>query len=412
MLSSGENHKKDLLSVHRPTALFLILVWLTALTGCTFEDNVTPNSTGGDRPILSVSPRSLDFNAQDSVRTIIISNAGLDTLEWTISCDRNWIETLPGSGSATSETYSVTVRVHRSGLSEGIYTGTVTVQDQNCLGIPVTIRMSVRSPRLSIEPLHLDFGSTVTEAEFTIVNIGGGTLNWRLITLDDWITFLPTSGCTTRESDPITVRVNRSDLERGQYDGEINVFTDAGDAAVSVRMDVGRLLWSFYPTDNAVFDRVWECYDDNAFSGYDFWGVVTFIEDDLPYQAIWCNGRGEHSGNSYSDNMDAWMVQRSAYPADIRGRSDVDIRFQMRFQTESPQDYVRLCVFGADLNWYYLPEITEWSGDDYIWRKYIIPLNYFSRPPHDFLLMAFKFNSDIMTSYKGAYIKDIEVWGD
>lgn len=57
-------------------------------------------------------------------RTISISNAGDGTLEWSVSYDKPWITVNPTSGTNSG---TITLDINTAGMSQGSYTGTITV---------------------------------------------------------------------------------------------------------------------------------------------------------------------------------------------------------------------------------------------------------------------------------------------
>ena len=178
-----------------------------------------------DRPILVVSPNSLDIGADRTDLTFTITNNGTGTLAWTATDDQPWLRSVvPGSGSTTTETDSVTVTVDRSGLNPGNYSGTVTVTPGTGSPQTVAVTMSVpAAPTLVLSTHSLDFGSSQASLPFTITNGGTGTLTWAVSDNQAWLSVSPTSGSTTTETDSVTVTVDRTGLSAGNYSGTVTV---------------------------------------------------------------------------------------------------------------------------------------------------------------------------------------------
>ncbi len=86
-----------------------------------------------ENPVLTVNPASLDFGTADTSKIFNITNTGAGILTWSIGTveyfqGTGWITSvLPGSGTATTETDTVTVAVSRTGLSAGTYTAKIFV---------------------------------------------------------------------------------------------------------------------------------------------------------------------------------------------------------------------------------------------------------------------------------------------
>jgi hypothetical protein len=95
-------------------------------------------------------------------------------------------------------------------------------------------------PQLNIYPQALGLTKTQTQAQFTIKNIGNGSLNWNLTESESWITGAsPTSGTTAAGAATIvTVTINRVGLSGNSYKGAINVTSDGGNETVTVYMDM------------------------------------------------------------------------------------------------------------------------------------------------------------------------------
>jgi len=105
--------------------------------------SVTLNVTAQSSPQIWVSPSSLSFSAQEggsnpSSQTLKIKNSGSQTLNYSISDDAIWLSVSPTSGSSTGGENSHSVSVDISGLSQGSYTGTITITDPNASNNPQT----------------------------------------------------------------------------------------------------------------------------------------------------------------------------------------------------------------------------------------------------------------------------------
>ena len=81
--------------------------------------------------IGSVPPLSQSFT---------ITNSGGGTLNWTASCDSQWLSVNPMSGTGGAV---IDISVDPSGLSVGIYTGTIAVSDPNATNSPQTVSVQL-----------------------------------------------------------------------------------------------------------------------------------------------------------------------------------------------------------------------------------------------------------------------------
>ncbi len=95
-----------------------------------------------DTPLLTVVPRSVDFGSDQTAAQLTVTNAGVDTLSVTsVTSTDTWLSANPSSGG--EGTYTITV--DRTGLADGIYTGSVTIAS-NGGSTTVSVRMSVGTP--------------------------------------------------------------------------------------------------------------------------------------------------------------------------------------------------------------------------------------------------------------------------
>lgn len=219
------------------------------LTGGTYYGWVKVSSNDGSDSLrvvmftamLSVDKTSIDFGTSNTTDEFNISNNGTDTLTWSISVTTddggNWLSANPLQGIATTESDPVTVSVNRQGLSQGEYYGWVKIAS-NGGEDSVRVQMNVVNPQLNVVPLSLDFGTANTTLTFNITNSGSGTLTWNITESESWLSVSPASGSTTTETDTITVIVDRTGLNQGNYSAQIAVTSNGGNATVNVTMEV------------------------------------------------------------------------------------------------------------------------------------------------------------------------------
>jgi len=99
-------------------------------------------------------------------------------------------------------------------------------------------------PELEVSPSELDFGTTQTQKQVSIKNVGddGGLLKSGVEPLDyeldpnaSWISVSPSSGrCEKDETDQITVSINRDAMPTGDNTGNISISSNGGGQSVSV----------------------------------------------------------------------------------------------------------------------------------------------------------------------------------
>lgn len=96
---------------------------------------------GGGTPTISLNRTALRFGATTGgiatgSQTILVSNSGTGSLNWNASTNQSWLSCSPTSGGDGDTTG---VSVSASGLSPGMYTGTVTIGDTNASNSSQTV---------------------------------------------------------------------------------------------------------------------------------------------------------------------------------------------------------------------------------------------------------------------------------
>ena len=124
------------------------------------------------------SPEDSTFTVGDSITFVGTASATedlTDGLVWTSNLDDE---------IGTGGSFSI------STLTKGSHTITASVDSGSVTGsdsIDVTITPVGSSPVLAVSPSSLAFGNTVTGKSFGITNTGGGTLNWGIVTDQEWL---------------------------------------------------------------------------------------------------------------------------------------------------------------------------------------------------------------------------------
>jgi len=191
-------------------------------------------------PKLKVMPRKLDFRTDLNSLSFNIINDGDGMLVWEVSEDVAWMELSTYGGTTTREADEVVVSVSRKGLEPGTYDGRIRIiSGGDTVLVEVTMVVSLE-PVLSVSDSELDFGDRETVKTFEIANTGGGVLEWRISSSEDWIAVSPDSGTTSDEVDKIKVSIDRSGMvsEGSPYAGAITVTSNGGQCTISVRAAV------------------------------------------------------------------------------------------------------------------------------------------------------------------------------
>jgi hypothetical protein len=192
-------------------------------------------------PSLSFSPSSFDFGTTKTQDTLTITNKGGGTLNWQAAKGQSWLSLSSSNGSLTSgKSQSITLTVNRSGINPGSPKDTISITSNGGSG-SASVSMSVPEPdpSLSFSPASINFGTTNTQASFTISNTGGGTLNWQVAKQQFWLTLLPTTGSLAAgKSQVVALTANRGDLKAGTFLDVVSIATNVGSGNVNVSMTV------------------------------------------------------------------------------------------------------------------------------------------------------------------------------
>ena len=333
------------------TDIISVTVSREGLDPGTYTGTISVTSNGGNSavtvtmeveavPELTVTPKSLDFGTTDTYHVFQIRNTGTGTLSWSLSDNQTWITLSQISGTTQTETDNITVTVDRTGMCQGTYTGTITVNSNGGYEtISVSLEGNDSGPDISVAPLNLNFQESFTSLTSTIRNLGCGTLDWNVSESLDWVSVSPVSGSTTTEADNITVTVDRSSFVLGETKtGEIQVTSNGGDKTINVSATraatniifsenfsgtltdwtnsfcsswissgeahvdgstygyYGTMYHTFYPTIKAEYTIEAKLARVDYASSSDYYGLYTKIDDSgtiaIPYLwfTIWPNG--------------------------------------------------------------------------------------------------------------------------
>jgi PKD repeat protein len=99
------------------------------------------------QPVLRVQEESLEFGPITRTKSIYLRNTGDGTLVYRISTSARWLSIDKFAGRCTAETRPIIVKVDRTNMKVGQYTGTVTV-NAGAAGLH-HIEVSMKVPRLS-----------------------------------------------------------------------------------------------------------------------------------------------------------------------------------------------------------------------------------------------------------------------
>lgn len=278
--------------------------------------NVTP-------PGLALNKSSLTFNAlpggsNPPSQTINVSNSGSGTLTWKINNSTTWLTATPASGINAG---SVTVSVNTSGLAAGVDSAILTFSAAGATNSPqsVTVDLNLQSPSLGVSPASLNVSSfqgqpSPQPAQISIVDNGGGIINWTASSSAPWLTLSSASGIAPSV---ITAQADTNGLGIGTYSANITIAAPGvanSPQVIPVTLTVSGLLMSSDFNDGTM--QGWAISPLGRASN---WSVVA--------GAAQYNGGGHtqvYAGDAnwtdYDLQVDVKLATTSDYPGGIRGR--------------------------------------------------------------------------------------------
>jgi len=99
-------------------------------------------------PIISHMPESYGFTASQGGsspenKALEIWNSGVDTLDWSLTDDAQWLTESPTTGSSTGEHDMVAISVDITGMSAGDYSANITITTAWANNSPQTVPVSL-----------------------------------------------------------------------------------------------------------------------------------------------------------------------------------------------------------------------------------------------------------------------------
>jgi uncharacterized protein (TIGR03437 family) len=213
--------------------------------------NVTFQVTASLAPKLAANRGSISFTYPQSVTArrepVQLTNTGSGKLPFTTAVKTftggNWLSVKPPSATITPQSpVTLFVTADPSGLAPGSYSGNVTVKNSATAGDSLTIPINMTVSNLSQAILLSQRGFTITGVaqggvvppqQFSVMNLGSGTLNFSTITRTlsggSWLQATPATGSapTGQSGTPITVQANPAGLAQGTYFGSVIIASPA-----------------------------------------------------------------------------------------------------------------------------------------------------------------------------------------
>lgn len=199
---------------------------------------------------LQVTPNEIQFGLveQQAQQTLKVSNLGTQPASIQVSISpeaQSWLSVQNSQFNISpSQSIDVPIIVNPTNLSGNDYSGTLQIRDMATnYTISVSVRMRTRA--LTINPTLINFGKirTIQTQTFTISNSAPVAWRWTSSIMDatNWLRITPTSGNIDAGGNQIvTVEVNPTVVNAGNYQGSIIVNSSWGGASIHVQMEASR----------------------------------------------------------------------------------------------------------------------------------------------------------------------------
>ncbi len=201
-------------------------------------------------PRLVVTPDAgLDFGYVErgaaAEAQLTINNPGGDVLNWQVELGDEWLEVVPRTGTCgPGEAATLVVRGYALALPAEAQEGETWLVVTSDVGrVQLPVRLGVAIPRLALEVLELDFGTSVNYEPVTqtlrVFNRGLGRLEGRVPSLVGWVRVEPGQfECGTGASCAIQVTALPAGLQPGRTvkTAALRVESNGGDVDLDARI--------------------------------------------------------------------------------------------------------------------------------------------------------------------------------
>lgn len=213
-----------------------------------------PVSINVRAPFMSVSPGIRDITVVQGGTnpdpfTVLVSNFGNGTVDWTASTSTPWLSISPASGTATNASQSTaTASINTAGLDIGTHWDSIVFSAPSVPNSPRKTHVFVRvetPPVIAVLDTPVVFyrhaGNTASITKFfRVQNTGGGTLEWSATDDADWLSLSPTAGTVTTNSNVfVGATANAAGQGLGAYPAIVTLAsTNAGNQPPQVRAEL------------------------------------------------------------------------------------------------------------------------------------------------------------------------------
>lgn len=192
---------------------------------------------------IAVNPSILDFSTAIATLEVSITNTSSRVINYEIQSLGNWLAANRTQGVLQSQNVDlISVSVDRTRLDVGSHEGNLVFNvpglGSKKLQILAT-KLDATSAVMVLDNGVLDFGKSLDSRILKITNEGDNTLIWNLDVSDSWISSNAIDGSLPPDNEQtVTINVDRNEFADGDYNGQVAITSNGGNANVSIKMEV------------------------------------------------------------------------------------------------------------------------------------------------------------------------------
>jgi len=210
---------------------------------------------------IVVSPSSVDVTVTTVQTDPIIQTIGIvsddnATFKWTASWDKDWMEldTLSGENETS---YPTKLTIRPEGLSEGTYTGTITIywndgtsSDNETVNVTLEIELDRAPGQVRVSPDTVQVTATTGQTDpitrtIHLFDDNLANFEWTATWDKDWLELDPSSGNATSYSYDIQLKIKPEGLSEGTHNGIVTIFltdskfiTDSNSTELTITLEI------------------------------------------------------------------------------------------------------------------------------------------------------------------------------
>jgi len=234
----------------------MMLIMLTAV-GCK-KDATSPAVEDLTRPVIWLNMFEIGFQALEAggnpaPQVLKVKNSGINTLEYSLSDDVEWLQIQPAGGTSSGQMVSHQVIIDKSGMKarNEPYSALITISSGEGYNSPQTVAVNLNiskqaPPKIWVNPKTISLnaqesGANPTIRDLIINNTGPGTLNYTITSDVPWLRVQPPSGQSQGTAQSHSIKANIVNMGSGSYKGVLSINSNSAansPQTVNITLDI------------------------------------------------------------------------------------------------------------------------------------------------------------------------------